>query len=315
MIGSAGNPETRKAVVFCVDANYLPYALFLASQLHQNEPSRDYDFCMVSDQDLTIPDEFAALGIKVPAPLMSPAYDGLLVSHLPRSAYLRLWVPHIIGQAYDRVLYLDSDIFADAAGLSRLFDIDLRGKSVAAVRDVQQWYRPRRNVKEFVLAGRPFRPYLNSGVLLIDTAKYREDRVLERALEIGAAHPEWIRHHDQSLLNLALDGDWVELSPVWNWQWPWKYPLFTDWVGPRLLHFIGEQKPWKDPQGLCPRRFQMAYADFFAQNFPMKPPVTAQTVSVLHSKRRLCWLALRFFGLRGRLLRYLDRFPDPYQPG
>lgn len=38
----------RKAVVLCVDAQYLPYALFLARQFHQNEPRRDYDLCIVS---------------------------------------------------------------------------------------------------------------------------------------------------------------------------------------------------------------------------------------------------------------------------
>ncbi|MDO9638966.1 MAG: glycosyltransferase family 8 protein [Pseudotabrizicola sp.] len=310
-----GRKNTRNAVVFCVDAKYLPYALFLAQQLHQKEPLREYDICMVSDEPLRIPDAFADLNLKVPLPLESADYDGLKVTHLARSTYLRMWVPHILGLDYDRIIYLDSDIFADAAGLSRLFGLDMQGKAIAAVRDVQQWYRPRRNVKEFELAGRPLRPYFNGGFLMTDTARYREDLVLERALAIGEAHPEWILHHDQSLLNLALDGDWLELSPVWNWQWPWKYPLFTDWAGPRLLHFIGDKKPWNDPQGYCPRRFQMAYAAFFEQNFASPPVVAAQTVSVLHSKSRMLWLALRFLGLRGRLLRYLERFPDPYQPG
>lgn len=311
----ADRENTRNAVVFCVDANYLPYALFLAQQLHQKEPLRDYDICLVSDEPLHIPDAFADLNLKVPAPLASADYDALKVTHLARSTYLRMWVPHILGQAYDRIIYLDSDMFADAAGLSRLFKMDMRGKAIAAVRDVQQWYRPKRNVKEFELAERPLRPYFNAGFLLIDAAVYRDLGVLERGLAVGEAHPEWILHHDQSLLNLALDGDWLELSPVWNWQWAWKYPLFTDWAGPRLLHFIGDKKPWNDPQGYCPRRFQIAYEAFFEQNFAAPPVVAAQTVSVLKSGSRMLWLALRFLGLRPRLLRYLDRFPDPYQPG
>ena len=310
----AGRGQTRNAVVLCVDATFLPYALFLAQQLHHKEPARNYDICLVSDDHLQIPEAFADLNLKVPAPLESADYDRLKVTHLARATYLRMWVPHILGQDYDRIIYLDSDIFADAAGLSRLFGVDMQGKSIAAVRDVQQWYRTRRNVKELVLAGRPLRPYFNGGFLMIDTMRYREDRVLERGLAIGEAHPEWVLHHDQSLLNLALDGDWLELSPVWNWQWPWKYPLFTDWAGPRLLHFIGDMKPWNDPQGYCPRRFQMAYAAFFEQNFPSMSPVIAPGVSVLHSRSRIAWLGLRFLTLRRRLLRYLDQFPDPYQP-
>lgn len=311
-------PETtrrhRKALVLCVDTAYLPYALFLADQIHQKEPSRDYDICLLSDAALQIPPNFTHLNITVFPPLEDDDYQRLNVTHLARSAYLRMWAPRMMAQDYDRILYLDSDIFADAAGLSRLFDIEMGGKAIAAVRDVQQWYRPQRNVKEFALAGKPLRPYFNSGVLLIDTAQYLDQRVLERALEIAKNHPERILHHDQSLLNLTLDGDWLELSPVWNWQWPWKYPLFTDWAGPRLLHFIGERKPWNDPQGYCPKRFPMAYAAFFEHYFPERTPVPAQMVSVLHAPRRLAWLALRFLALRPRLLRYLDRFPDPYRP-
>lgn len=310
----SGQPTLRKAVVFCVDEAYLPYALFLAQQLHQKEPRRDYDICLVSDRVVQIPDGFDELRLKVSPPLQSAAYDALKTTHLARSAYLRMWVPQILGQDYDRLIYLDSDIFADAAGLSDLFEIDMKGKAVAAVRDVQQWYRPRRVVKEFVKAGKGYRPYLNSGFLLIDVARYKESQVLERALAIAAAHPDWVPHHDQSLLNLALDGDWLELSPVWNWQWPWKYPLFTDWVGPRLLHFIGQSKPWSDPQGHCPRRFHLSYAAFLTAYFPLRAQVPVPTISVLESKARLFWLALRFVALRRALLRYLNRFPDPYQP-
>ncbi|SDE62702.1 glycosyltransferase family 8 protein [Rhodobacter capsulatus] len=304
----------RKALVLCLDSTYLPYTLFLAQQIHQKEPKRDYDICLISDEPLTIPPEFAHLRLKLCRPLHDEDYLRLKVTHLARSTYLRMWAPRLLACDYDRIIYLDSDIFADATGLSRLFEMDMNGRSLAAVLDVQQWYRPRRNIKEFKLAGRSLRPYFNGGFLLIDTARYIEDRVLERAIDIAQAHPDWICHHDQSLLNLAIDGEWLELSPVWNWQWPSKYPLFTDWVGPRLLHFIGDRKPWHDPKGYCPRRFVLAYSEFFGQYFPSLMPVAEQGLSVLHSKTRLVWLALRFLALRPRLLRYLDQFPDPYLP-
>lgn len=303
--------RNRKAVVFCVDAAYFPFALFLADQLHRHDPGRDYDFCLASDMELRIPPGLEHLQIRMLPPLDDSDYAGLTVTHLARSTYLRLWVPQQVGADYDRVLYLDSDIFADAGGLSRLMDIDMRGKAIAAVLDVQQWYRTRRDVTEFRQAGRPGRKYFNGGILLIDTAAYARDRVLERSIEIAQAHPEWIRHHDQSLLNLVMDGDWVELSPVWNWQWAWKYPLYTDWVGPRLLHFIGPNKPWHDPQGFCPVRCRIACAGFLAQFFP-EVTVTEPHISPLRNTRRLWWLLVRFVVQRRSLLRLLDRFPDPY---
>lgn len=81
------------------------------------------------DDALTIPAGFEELRLNVPVPLVDPRYDRLAVSHLARSTYLRMWAPILLGQRYDRLLYLDSDIFADAGGLSRLFEVDMRGQT------------------------------------------------------------------------------------------------------------------------------------------------------------------------------------------
>lgn len=303
----------RKAVVLCVDQQFLPFALFLANQLHQNEVDRDYDICLISTSVLEIPQYFSGIRLVVPEPFASEEYNQLKVTHLARSAYLRMWAPHILAGAYDRIIYLDSDMFVDAGGLSDLFEVDMDGRPVAAVLDVQQWYRPNRKIKEFSISGQGFRKYFNSGFLLIDISTYLSSQVLERALEIAATRPDLVIHHDQSLLNLALDGNWTELSPVWNWQLPSKYPLFTDWTGARILHFFGGTKPWNDPKGLCPVRIRIAYESFLDRHFPELKTGNALEIDVLRSPRRMVWMALRFMAMRPRLLRYLSRFPNPYE--
>lgn len=305
--------KLRKAVVLCVDETFLPYALFLADQLHQKEEGRDFDICLVSDAPLEIPAGFERLRLVLPSPVASADYDRLRVTHLARSAYLRLWAPHILADQYDRLIYLDSDMFVDAGGLSRLFEADMQDKPVAAVRDVQQWYRPLRTAKEFSASGQGFRKYLNSGLLLIDTSRYLAERVLERSLKIGLEHPEWVLHHDQSLLNLALAGEWAELSPVWNWQIPVKYPLFTDWAGARIVHFFGSQKPWNDPRGLCPERFRISYDLFLSRHFPEVAAPGPGGLNTLRSPRRMAWMVIRFLALRPRIMGYLAQFPDPYK--
>lgn len=302
----------RKAVVLCADQQFLPYALFLANQLHQKEDDRDYDICIISDTRLLIPDYFRRLDLVVPDPISNPDYIALRTTHLARSAYLRMWAPRVLGHLYDRLIYLDSDMFVDIGGLSDLFEIDMGGKPLAAVRDVQQWYRPTHTVDEFVYSNQKVTRYFNSGFLLIDTECYLSKRVLERAVQIGMAHPDWVLHHDQSLLNLALDGDWAELSPVWNWQIPSKYPLFTDWCGARILHFFGNQKPWNDASGNCPERIRLAYDAFLSRHFPQLAQKKPQA-NILGSYRRMAWMALRFLAMRPRILRYLARFPDIYE--
>lgn len=312
---SPSPPDTtppRKAVVFCVDQTYLPFALFLATQIHDATPGRDFDFCLISDTPLDIPEAFLPLNIRCYGAVTDETYTRLKVAHLPRSAYLRLWAPLVLGQDYDRILYLDADIFADGGGLSRLLETDLGGAVLAAVRDVQQWYRPKRNVKEFRLLGQPLTPYFNSGVLLMDTARYRQENILQRCLTLAEQRPDVILHHDQTLLNGVLAGRWTELSPVWNWQWPMKYPLFGDWAGARLSHFIGPVKPWNDTAGQYPQRYYNAYAAFFAHYFPGSSLIAAPGRPIVHSRWRSVKLLLRHIALHGRLLRYLDRFPDPY---
>lgn len=305
-------PPLRKAVVFCVDAAYLPFALHLARQIAFHEPLRDFDFVLLSDSLLELPAEFAELRLRQLPPLESADYDAQKITHLARATYLRLWAPGALAADYDRILYLDADMFADAGGFSRLMEVDMQGLPLAAVRDVQQWYRPTRDVAEYRAAGRPGRAYFNGGLLLIDVARYLEADLLGKALEIARAHPEQVRHHDQSLLNLALDGHWLELSPVWNWQWPIKYALYGDWAGARLHHFIGHYKPWADRNALCAARFTLSYEAFLARHFPQTPRAAAEKPSLLEGGKRFWRMVLRFFALRGRALRYFRQFPDAY---
>ncbi|RRH75510.1 glycosyltransferase family 8 protein [Falsigemmobacter faecalis] len=305
-------PSLRKAVVLCVDQAYLPFALFLMRQIDFHEPERDFDFVLMSDSDLAVPAGFEALRIRLLPPLESAEYDAQKITHLSRATYLRLWAPQALAGAYDRVLYLDADMFADAGGFSRLMAVEMRGLAIAAVRDVQQWYRPTRDVEEFRKAGRRGRRYFNGGLLLIDVAQYLADDILGRALQIAAAHPEWVRHHDQSLLNLTVDGSWLELSPVWNWQWPIKYALYGDWSGARLHHFIGWYKPWADREAICAARFTLGYEAFLSRHFPETPRAGPQKPSLLTGGKRFWKAVLRFFALRRRALAYFREFPEAY---
>lgn len=309
---SSPTPGHRKAVVLCVDQAYLPFALFLMRQIDFHEPDRTFDFVLMSDSELRIPAEFSELKIRVLPPLANTDYEEQKITHLSRSTYLRLWAPGALAADYDRILYLDADMFADAGGFSRLMETNMQGLPIAAVRDVQQWYRPKRDVEEFRRAKRKGRRYFNGGLLLIDVAQFIEQDILNQALEIARSHPEWVRHHDQSLLNLAVDGKWLELSPVWNWQWPIKYPLYGDWTGARLHHFIGWYKPWADRNGLCAARFTTSYETFLIRHFPETPRALSEKPSLLEGGKRYWKTILRFFALRRSLLRYLRDFPDPW---
>lgn len=276
------------------------------------EPQRDFDFCLISDANLSVPNAFAYLNIKVVKLSSVETYNTMKETHLPRSAYLRLWAASLLQGTYDRLIYMDADMFVEAAGFSRLLDADLQGRAIGAVLDLQQWNRPSKHVEEFKLAGRPATPYFNSGFLLIDVETYVENGVLEEALDLADKHPDWILHHDQTLLNLAVNGEWVALSPAWNWQWPVKFPIFSDWLDVRVHHFISGRKPWADPTHLAPRRFQLAYEAFFAAFFPQLPAPIVPSAEPLRSPRRVAKLLVRFLMARSRAVRLMAQYPTPF---
>jgi lipopolysaccharide biosynthesis glycosyltransferase len=219
--------------------------------------------------------------------------------------YLRLLLPEIL-PGYRRILYLDSDI-VPAGPVGGVLRADLRGQAVGAVRDVQQWRTPRRSPSEFRFVGLPPERYMNSGVLLFDTERWCKEGWTRACIE-SARDPRLAKamlRNDQSAINLALRGQWTELSPVWNWQWTEATRYFADDAGARLNHFIGPRKPWRT--STLPPRFTSGYAPFLQRFFPDAPAPPERPPRVDRHRRAF----LRHWLRAPAMQAYLDRFPDP----
>lgn len=169
-----------------------------------------------------------------------------------RAAYGRFFV-HQLAAGADRVIYLDADTLP-VRSIQDLLEMDLGGATAAAVRDdyIATFGSP------FGPAERdpgldPARPYFNSGVLVIDPAAWRRQRVAERATRWLQRFGPGTELVDQDALNVVLQGDWRELPPVWNVGWGWYEPGRCE--GPfetmpqiaRILHYTTEDKPWSVP--------------------------------------------------------------------
>ncbi|MDJ0826994.1 MAG: glycosyltransferase [Rhodobacter sp.] len=235
----------RKALVYTVDEREVALALFSARSAALLHPNRDFDIVIASLAPLQVPTELARLGIRnaVVDAAEAMAAERLKLDWLPLVAYLRLWLPSAFADRYDRLVYLDADTCIVAPGLSRLFDVDLGPHVLGAVLDKEQWLAPGEPVLDFAQRGIAVDRYLNSGVLLIDVGRYNGSGSLGAVLDVHRAGRPTL-FHDQSLLNLALQGQFAELSPRWNWQWTHRYPALTRPARPFVLHFGGPPKPW-----------------------------------------------------------------------
>lgn len=305
---------TSHAVVMACNAGYAPYAFCMAEQIARAHPDRDFDICIFSDEALALPPSLAALGLRlVTLGADNPFLDIPNPSRHGHSTYLRLLVPQHLGQSYDRILYLDSDILLHGGGLDRLMRADLHGRAIGAVRDHQQWRNPARQVAEFRRMGLPQAGYFNAGVLLIDVARFAAKEVLPRAIALMRGKPEVLLRHDQSLLNLLLRDDWAELSPVWNWQYTSASRHFAALAEPRLLHFIGSRKPWADLKNQLPASFRRTYRDFQTRHYPDRPDICTADPSALGWPDKLASSLIRHAISAGRMHSYLARFPDPFR--
>lgn len=244
----------RQCLAYVSDQTQASLALFAAHRAATLCPDRSFDILICSFEPLEIPDDIAARGIRN---LVMPLREKLTSlkmrqKWLPMEVYLRLWLPEMLADRYNRILYADTDTYLVSPNLDALFDVDMGPYQIAGVRDVQQWMDLTAPVNDFAALDLPGDRFLNSGVMMIDTHAFNKSALLEELLAINASDTPTI-HHDQSLLNLALRGKWAELNPVWNWQWTHDYPNFTQQADAQMLHFCGPKKPWRAHQK--PNRF------------------------------------------------------------
>lgn len=125
------------------------------------------------------------------------------------SQYARLFVSSVLPEELERVLYLDCDIIV-ASGLEELWNLDMQGKTIAALNDAfSKWYRMNIDLQ-------PKDIMFNSGVMLIDLKKWKEQKVEDRLMEFIGRKKGKIQQGDQGALNAVLSYDTYCFEPRFN---------------------------------------------------------------------------------------------------
>ena len=223
----------------------------------------------------------------------------------PTIVYYRIFVPSCL-PGYDRLLYVDADV-AMMGGIEELWDLDLRGQTLAAVQDTgmlgpmapgleiptRQWLA---NI------GIQSSSYFNSGILLIDVKKWIENDFSSLLKNYFRKFGRFVRMWDQDFLNYTFQGKWVELSPRWNYQITLFNFGFEKFFQPRLVHFTDGRKPWH----WTSFDWDVRYIDFYKtlcanagvdlSELP-KPNYDYKRVSIRRAKWKVRSV-LSFFGIR-----------------
>jgi lipopolysaccharide biosynthesis glycosyltransferase len=271
-------PEGLRRVTICLACNneYIKYTSVLLASIYANSgPDSFYDI-VILHRDITETsrrvcktmfdnaDNFLLRFCDVSRNF--DAYHDVYISrHLTYEAYYRFFIPDIF-KGYDKVLYLDCDMIADA-DVAELFEADLTGKYIGAVRDAG-----------FIILANSPNPdslhvdtlgalqfseeeiygYFNSGLILFNIAEVKKDFTVEKMFETALSR-QW-SFHDQDTLNFLFKGKAHYFDVAWNLSWysigertflTGEEPaIVNEWAtaaikAPKLIHFSGQAKPWR----------------------------------------------------------------------
>jgi len=302
------------AVAFCVDRNFFPLALFMIWQIAHLNPHRRFDFVVATQDDLAIPEWAKPYGIVLHRSGDLPAYAEAARFRGSMSTLFRLTLARELGHRYRRIIYMDSDMYVAGGDLGRLMDIDLGPHPIGAVLDGQFFYAAAPHDEEFLAAGLPLLPYLNSGFQVIDTRAYQEQEVERRSFDVCKTYKRQIKKGDQTLINFALLGKFAQLAPCWNWQLDDKLPQLAHYVPVFHHHFVWHNKPNLVSTSRLPVRFNQAYRDFMT----LHVPDALTNLAAAPSPQPLPFRMQVRMVVNGLLTRQvasavIARYPDPYR--
>ncbi|WP_131668865.1 glycosyltransferase family 8 protein [Psychrobacter pygoscelis] len=254
IIKESRSAEFKNAIVFSVDNNYLPYAVFVANQIINLEPNLDLDICICLPDLSIVPESFIASNIRF-IEIEVNGLEALPVGRLSLSAYHRLFLPEILADDYQYLIYLDADIYVLQPFSKDIFTV-IEGFNesfaVAAAPDISELQlkvvkdSKLKKIEGYIKHYHEYNHiYRNSGVLVFNVKNYLNQEIRDKVLDYAFDNIAKLQCHDQSALNGALKTDIALLPFRFNWQTHKLTINLIDEYQPYILHFIGENKPWR----------------------------------------------------------------------
>lgn len=185
--------------------------------------------------------------------------------HFTIETWFRLVMPEILS-AYDKVIYLDSDLVVDT-DIADLYKTELSDNLLAATKDADtaglyNGYDPeRKEYMDNILKIKNPYEYFQAGVIVFNLKQFRKELSVSDTLKYASSY-EW-KLLDQDVLNNLAQGKVKFIDMSWN--------VMTDWAGvrvkdiisrapkelndayaearkaPKIIHYAGGDKPWQKP--------------------------------------------------------------------
>jgi lipopolysaccharide biosynthesis glycosyltransferase len=249
-------------IVFISDNNYIkPTAVAVHSIIANAKTAKNLNFFVLGDSltedSIGLLKNSGAKNIKIiPSENLLSDLKNLSVNrHVSHSALLKFFLPQIF-KDFDKVLYLDSDILVQK-DLSELYNTNINDFYAAVIKDTlcvkdSEYMKQVKIYNKF---------YFNSGVMLLNLRKMREDNITEKMLH----YRQTIEQHfmDQDTFNAIIGHNVKYISYKYNFL---NYYLtimtpseLSEFFGEKLektheriyndctiIHLGGREKPWQE---------------------------------------------------------------------
>lgn len=253
------------------------------------------------------------VGLPIQLFAIRPSFEAVkslgISHHVTHTAYLRLLAGRLLPDSIDKVIYLDSDVLV-CDDLTKLWERPLDDAMALAVPDVACPFvdarfadcnfekaspylaaiSPIENWRELGL--NPAAPYFNSGVLVLNIRRMREERIEQKLLECLQDNQRFVWCWDQYALNVVFADQWKPLPLRWNqgahvFEFPDESysPLNShEFIQardlPAIIHYTTEWKPWDygNRHPLRTRFFEQLDQTAWADWRPDKPAFSIHAV-------------------------------------
>ena len=178
--------------------------------------------------------------------------DAPTTARYPQEIYYRIFAAKYLPDCLDRILYLDPDIIVNGS-VKELYDINLDDYFFAAASHTGPFLR---KFNEIRLDMDDDAPYINSGVMLMNLKRLREEQNYNDVFEFIEKRKMLLMLPDQDIISslygskiLALDSFKYNMTErLFMLHMPFEKDLDLDWVRKNsiIIHYCGKNKPWKD---------------------------------------------------------------------
>ena len=267
----------RTAYCFTPDRAFFAPALRAIASLIEAEPEVEREIFLICEPDDVAPgfDKLTA-GLRERIKLMTfdfKRFDLNLAGkgRFSRAVFRRLFLDEILPAHFERIVTVDSDMLIVRPGLKRLESFDLGDKPLAAAFDMiflmdfkgdalaRQFQRSRRSLGLSLDT-----PYFNAGLMTIDRAAWKAEKLTERVTKALRDDPARYPFMEQDALNATLKGSFAALSPRFNFMGDFFLLDLERRLEPIVLHFVNAPKPWELGSWRGEGRFAENYRAWFA---------------------------------------------------